>query len=175
MRGHYLLVVSDWGRRTYGQPCRECGYDWSLSEEGAVELVSEMPEILREAIRGKDVSKRHPDLSWSVLEYLCHVADNLRISAERLVGIAAGAPREISTYDQDLLAVARNYAAVPLEGALWSLERAVSDWKDAIKIASQAEVVLLHPERGDQTVRDVCLNNAHDANHHRWDIERTLR
>jgi len=20
--------VSDWGRGTYGHPCRECGYDW---------------------------------------------------------------------------------------------------------------------------------------------------
>ena len=166
--------MSEWGRATYGDPCRECGYDWSLSQRDAVELVTKMPRVLRALIADRDVSKRHPDLSWSVLEYACHVADNLRISAERLVGVAAGGSREIGTYDQDLLAVARNYAAIPLEGALWSLERAVSDWKDAIEVASQAGIVLLHPERGDQTVLDVCLNNAHDVHHHRWDIERTL-
>ena len=166
--------MSEWGRVTYGDPCRECGFDWSLSQQDAVDLVAQIPELFGELVRGKDVSKRHPDLSWSVLEYVCHVVDNLRISAERLVGVAAGASRDISTYDQDLLAVARNYAAVPLEGALWSLERAVSDWKDAMETASRAGVVLLHPERGDQTVLDVCVNNAHDATHHRWDIERTL-
>lgn len=167
--------MSEWGRATYGDPCRECGYDWSLSQRDAVELVTEMPGVLRALTADRDVSSRHPDLSWSVLEYVCHVADNLRISAERLVGAAAAGSLKIGTYDQDLLAVARNYAAIPLEGALWSLERAVSDWKDAIEVASQAEVVLLHPERGDLTVLDVCLNNAHDAHHHRWDIERTLR
>ena len=57
-----------------------------------MELVTEMPGILRALIADRDTSKRHPDLSWSVLEYVCHVADNLRISAERLVGVAAGGP-----------------------------------------------------------------------------------
>lgn len=166
--------MSEWGRATYGDPCRECGYEWSISQQDAIQLVMDMPAALRKLVAGKDVSVRHPDLSWSLLEYVCHVADNLRISAERLAGIAAGASREISSYDQDLLAVARNYSRVPIEGALWSLERATSDWKDAIEVASRAEVIVLHPERGDQSVLDVCLNNAHDAHHHRWDIERIL-
>jgi len=34
--------------------------------------------------------------------------------------------------------------------------------------------VLVHPERGEQTVLDVVGSNAHDAYHHRWDIERSL-
>jgi hypothetical protein len=34
--------------------------------------------------------------------------------------------------------------------------------------------VLQHPERGRQTVQDVALNNAHDAYHHAWDVERSI-
>jgi hypothetical protein len=167
--------VSDWGRRTYGHPCRECGYDWSLSQEEAVSLVGETPIVYRRLVEGQDVSRRHPDLSWSAKQYVCHVADNLRISAERWAGAASGGSRRAGTYDQDLLAEARSYEQVSIEGALWSLERAVRDWQDAVELATKAGVVLSHPERGDQTVLDVSRNNAHDAYHHRWDIERSLQ
>lgn len=166
--------MSEWGRTTYGNPCRECGYDWSLSQDEAISLVSKMPIVFRSLVEGQDVSRRHADLAWSVKQYVCHVVDNLRISAERLAGAAAGGDRCVGTYDQDSLAQARNYTQVPIEGALWSLESAVRDWQGAVELASRAGVVLSHPERGDQPVLDVCLNNAHDVNHHRWDIERSL-
>jgi hypothetical protein len=134
----------------------------------------ELPSSLGELIRGADVSRRHPALGWTIKEYVCHVADNLRISSERLVGAARGGSTEVGRYDQDLLARARNYAQVPIEGAMWALERAVDDWASALALATDAGVVLLHPERGPQTVFDVCLNNTHDGMHHRWDIARTL-
>lgn len=84
------MSVSGWGLATYGDPCRECGYDWSVPQQDAIQLVMDMPRVLRELVADKDVARRHPDLSWSVLEYVCHVGDNLRISAERLIGVAAG-------------------------------------------------------------------------------------
>ena len=43
-----------------------------------------------------------------------HVADNLRIFAERLEGVFAGAPTTLAAYDQDELAAARNYDAMSL-------------------------------------------------------------
>jgi hypothetical protein len=36
-------------------------------------------------------------------------------------------------------------------------------------------VVLWHATRGAQRAEDVARNNAHDAHHHLWDIDRTLR
>lgn len=116
---------------------------------------------------------RHPDLEWSAVAYVCHIADNLRIWAERLAGAALGSTTPVSSYDGDLLARARVYDGVPVEGALWSLGRAVADWKAAVLLAAERNVVLQHPERGRQTVEDVALNNAHDAHHHIWDIERS--
>lgn len=170
----YILPMSEWGRNAFGNPCRQCSFDWTITREEALSLVTELPNVLRELLDGADESRRHPDLAWSVKEYVCHVADNLRISSERLVAAARGGTRAVGLYDQDLLARARNYAQVPIEGALWSLERSARDWADVIGLTAEAGVVLSHPERGAQTVLDVCLNNTHDAMHHRWDIERTL-
>jgi hypothetical protein len=166
--------MSEWGRNAFGDPCRDCSFQWSLSREEAVALIGELPGSLHELLRGADVAQRHPDLGWTVKEYVLHVADNLRISSERLVAAARGGSTEVQPYDQDLLATARNYAGVPIEGALWSLERAIDDWAVAVDHAAEKGVVLLHPERGRQTVDDVCLNNVHDGVHHRWDIARTL-
>lgn len=167
--------MSRWGEDLYGDPCRECRYDWSISQAEAVSLVLGVPEAYRELLTGADGHERHPELSWSVGAYVCHVGDNLRIWAERLAGIALGAPSTVAAYDENLLARARAYEGIALEGALWSLERAVGDWTEAVRLATEKGVVLVHPERGKQTVLDVVKSNAHDACHHQCDIERALR
>lgn len=168
-------IVSGWEEGLYGDPCRDCGYDWSISQADAVSLVLGTPEAYRELLRGADGHERHPELSWSVVAYVCHVGDNLRIWAERLAGIARGAPRTVAAYDENLLARARAYEGVALKGAIWSLDGAVEDWNDAVGLASVNEVVLVHPELGEQTLLDVLRSNAHDAYHHQWDIRRSLQ
>lgn len=118
--------------------------------------------------------ERHPDLGWSVAEYVCHVADNLRIWAERLMGIAGGGPPLVGGYDETALADARNYPSIPLAAALWSLDRSVADWLEAVDRSDSSGEVLIHPDRGGQTLAEVVVSNAHDGVHHRWDIERSL-
>jgi hypothetical protein len=166
--------VSDWGRAVYGDPCRECGFGWSISADDAASLISAIPDRYADALQGSDPSRRHPDLGWSAGAYVSHVTDNLRIWAERLAGAALGGSRDVRGYDGDLLAQARVYEGVPIEGALWSLRRAAEAWGEAFRLAQDNEVVLLHPERGDQTQIDVARTNAHDAFHHEWDIRRSL-
>jgi hypothetical protein len=166
--------VSDWGRSTYGDPCRECGFAWTATREQSVAAVKATAAALRTTLVGADGSERHPDLSWSVVGYVCHVADNLRIWAERLAGLASGDSRPVGRYDQDLLAQARRYDDVALGGALWSLDRAVEDWESAILLAQHAGVTLVHPDRGEQTLLDVVRSNAHDACHHGWDVRLTI-
>ena len=119
-------------------------------------------------------AERHPDLTWSVAEYVCHVADNLRIWAERLMGIAGGGPPLVGGYDETALADARNYPSIPLAAALWSLDRSVADWLEAVDRSDSSGVVLIHPDRGGQTLAEVVVSNAHDGVHHRWDIERSF-
>lgn len=125
-------------------------------------------------LAGADGSERHPDLTWPVVAYVCHVSDNLRIWAERLAGLALGEQRPVAPYDQDRLAQARRYDGVALAGALWSLDRAVSDWQEAVLLVDQDAITLIHPERHEQTLLDVVRSNAHDAFHHCWDVRRTI-
>jgi hypothetical protein len=166
--------MNEWGRSTYGDPCRQCAFRWTVTREEAVATVEATAADLTTLLSGADGSERHPDLTWSVAGYVCHIADNLRIWAERLAGLVAGDRCPVARYDQDFLARARHYDEIALAGALWSLDRATRDWADAVALAEGAGVTLVHPDRGEQSVLEVVRSNAHDAWHHRWDIARTM-
>lgn len=166
--------MSPWGASVYGDPCRGCGFAWVTGTTDAVALVANLPDTYAALLEEASGYERHPDLAWSVGEYVCHVGDNLRIWAERLAGTAAGAPPEVGGYDEAAMAEARGYRFIPLPTSLWSLARAVVDWRSAVSRSASSGVVLVHPERGGQTLADVVRSNAHDAFHHRWDIERSL-
>jgi hypothetical protein len=166
--------VENWGAALYGDPCAECGYEWSLPRGKAVDVVAAIADRYTELLAGTDGRARHPDLDWNAGAYVCHVGDNLRIWAERLAGAAGGDATAVPGYDADLLGRARDYNLVPVDGALWSLYRAARGWIDAVDLATHAEVVLRHAGRGEQRVDDVVSNNAHDAFHHGWDIQRSL-
>ena len=164
----------DGGVTTYGQPCTGCGFWWHRSLDDAVRMVAETPDTYHRVLAGATGDERHPDLSWSVSAYVCHVGDNLRIWSERLAGIARGAPPTVSGYDESALGRARGYDTIPLPTALWSLGRSVADWLEVVGAARDDGSVLIHPERGPQSLGDVARSNAHDAFHHRWDIQRSL-
>jgi hypothetical protein len=167
--------MSEWGPSVYGEPCEACGFSWKMTVGDAVVLVAEVPATYGRTLIGAIGTERHPDLEWSVSAYVSHVADNLRIWAERLAGIAAGAPPQVAGYDENALARARDYPRIPLQAALWSLSRSVAGWQVAVGQTRHTGIVLVHPERGGQSLSDVVLSNAHDSFHHRWDIERSLR
>lgn len=166
--------MESWGAALYGDPCRECGYEWSIGPRAALGLVAGIPARYADLLAGTDGSQRHPGLGWTAGGYVCHVTDNLRIWAERLAGAALGGSRHVPGYDENLLGQARGYQLVPLAGALWSLQHAALDWQEAIDLALEREVVLLHAGRGEQRAADVARNNAHDAHHHAGDIRRSL-
>lgn len=163
-----------WGATLYGDPCRECAYDWSISPDTAVQLVAAIPDRYAALLAGATGVERHPDLGWTVGGYVCHVVDNLRIWAERLAAAALGPQCEAPGYDENLLAQARNYSLVPLAGALWSLRSAAKDWVTVVAMGLEQDIVVVHSGRGEQRAGDVARNNAHDAHHHEWDIGRSL-
>lgn len=166
--------VTRWGRQTYGDPCRECGFGWTLSQTEAVAYVRRLPYIYSQLIGDSDGTNRHPDLAWTAGQYVCHVVDNLRIWAERVIAASKGATELIGTYDADMLCVARGYAFVPTQGSLWSLERSCESWVCGIEAASESQLTLRHPQRGLLSLEDVVLSNTHDSYHHAWDIGRSM-
>jgi hypothetical protein len=140
--------VENWGAALYGDPCAECGYEWSLPRAKAVDLVAAIADRYAELLAGTDGRARHPDLEWYAGAYVCHVADNLRIWAERLAGAALG--------DATAVGLRRCPAR-----ASAGLQPGPDYWR---AIAG----------RGEQRVDDIVSNNAHDAFHHAWDIQRSL-
>jgi hypothetical protein len=166
--------MSTWGARLYGDPCEECGYRWSMSPDDARTLVAGIVARYERLLVGLDGTQRHPSNEWSAREYVCHVADNLRIWAERLVGAARDGVVQVAAYDESALARVRSYASISMGAALWTLGRAARDWAEAVDVGLAADVVLVHPERGEVTVLDIVRSNAHDADHHAWDIERSV-
>ena len=166
--------MDGWGARTYGQPCRGCGYSWTIPVADAQAIVAGLPAALAVDLRGARGQERIPGLAWSVTAYVAHVGDNLRIWAERLAGITAGAATAVAGYDENELATARAYDGLCLEGVMWSLGRAVGDWLDAGGAAPPGRE-MAHPHRGVLTLAEVGRTTAHDAAHHRHDIGRILR
>ena len=167
--------MNDWGPSIYGDPCRECGYNWTISLAAGVSLVASLPFAYAGILDGRSGREQHPGLTWSVTGYVLHVADNLRIWAERLMGVLGGSPDLVGNYDESKLADARSYMNIPIQAAMWSLTRSVDDWLRSVEASPDSGVVLVHPERGELTLSDVVLSNAHDALHHQWDIERAVR
>ncbi|MGO8869934.1 MAG: hypothetical protein ACLQPH_00765 [Acidimicrobiales bacterium] len=166
--------MNAWGASTYGEPCRECGFGWSIPTDEAVSMVAGLPGTYRSTLAGATGRERIPGLDWSVGAYVCHVGDNLRIWAERLMGVVAGERPEVGAYDEAALAAARRYEQIPLGSSLWSLDRSVDDWRDAVGWSRRAGTVLVHPDRGPLTLAEVVTSTTHDAFHHGWDISRIL-
>ncbi|MEU6575864.1 DinB family protein [Streptomyces sp. NPDC046805] len=139
-----------------------------------MEQVEDLPTDYAALVKGRLGNERHPELTWNVAAYVSHVTDNLRNWAERLAGARLSGTRQVPGYNPDLLAQASSYNEVSLAGALWSLQLAADAWVDSVSAALEDNVVLEHAGRGIQRAEDVVRNNAHDAAHHAWDIERIL-
>jgi hypothetical protein len=166
--------MSAWGRETFGDPCRVCGFDWATSEADARALIDGAPQRYAGLIGEHDGRSRDPGLEWTACGYVCHVADSLRVWAERVANVALGDHGPVAEYNQDALAAARSYDRIGVRGALWSLGRAVSDWRAALELVDRDEFVMIHRELGAMTARDVVLIRAHDVHHHASDVVRSL-
>ena len=115
-----------------------------------------------------------PGARWSAKAYVFHVADNLRIFAERLEGVTAGGSTALAAYDQDELAAARNYEAMSVQAALWSLRTATVAWAKATREALARPTTYEHAERGELNAAEITRAPADDAVHHCWDVARSL-
>ena len=166
--------MNTWGADTFGDPCRVCGFDWSTSQRDAEAVITACPDRLDALLDGRSGASHAPDLEWTAVGYVAHVADSLRVWAERLASVALGDRGPVGEYDQELLGVARHYADVGLLGARWSLRRAVADWDAAVRLAADRDVTMVHPELGEMSLLDVTLIRAHDVTHHTLDIERSI-
>ena len=106
------------------------------------------------------------------------------VAAVRAVPVAFAERLAAATGREQLSGLAWNTAAYTSHvtdnlrvwaGALWSLRWAVDAWVQIVPEALTGQIVLQHATRGRQRAEDIARNNAHDAHHHLWDIDRILR
>lgn len=170
------MVENAWWRARYGDPCRECGFDWSRAPEDVIVEVETLPERFTALLDGRTGDERPPGATWSAKAYVFHVADNLRVFAERLEGVFAGAPDTLAAYDQDQLAAARDYEAMSVQSALWSVRDAVAGWASASRQAlARPARTYRHAERGVLTAAEITRGPGHDAVHHCFDVTRAMQ
>jgi len=158
----------------YGDPCRGCGMDLGLDIPAMRAVLAGVPELMQSAIGDTDGLQHLPELGWTAKAYALHVADNLRLWAERVYALATGPDQTFGRYDENALAVARVYDTVPLTGVWWSLSASVRDWTIAMDAGEAAGVTIEHPALGHLAMIDIVQANVHDARHHAWDIERSI-
>jgi hypothetical protein len=159
----------------YGDPCRSCGYEWATPDAALLAELRSLAAMYRAILGDLPGTARDPELGWCASAYVLHVADNLRMHAERMAGAALGGSYLFEGADQDEQATVRGYERIPIEGALWSLASVVPPYLDAFEMAHAAGVILPHAHRGDQLATQVLHGNVHDAHHHGWDLGRIAR
>jgi len=143
------------------EACGECGFAWDMPYDEAVATVRDATELVQQACGGVPSHEHAGDLRWSPCEYTWHLADAIRIAAERLwMTIHVPAVRLVC-FDEVALAAARHYDELPAAAALWSLTRAVADFDAAVRSAPPEPV-----ERTSAVARRV----AHEVWHHAGDM-----
>ena len=151
--------------------CAECGFDWQLARQDAIDLVAQVPNAAAAAItRIRDPTQRSGD-RWSASMYLWHLVDVLRIGTERLLTLTHDPGRGIPCWDENALAEARRYHQLSPAVGLIVLRPEAQAWVTAAA-ATPADVQVRHPQFGVLGALEIIRRNAHEVHHHLMDINR---
>ncbi len=89
--------------------CAECGFDWQMTCQNAIELVAQVPRAAAAAITSINDPTQRTGERWSASMYVWHLVDVLRIGTERLLTLTHDPDRGITCWDENALAEARHY------------------------------------------------------------------
>lgn len=136
----------------------------------AVEVLAEMPELLREAVRGldgKQFSTPYREGGWTVCQVVHHLADSHMTALWRMKKALTEDWPEIHGYKENEFSKLADYSA-PEEWSLDILEGVHARWVMLLESLSEAQWKrgYRHNERGPQTVEQATLMYAWHAQHH---------
>lgn len=151
--------------------CAECGFDWQLARQDAIDLVAQVPDAAAVAITGMHYPERRPGEAWSPSMYVWHLVDVLRIGTERLLTLAHDPGRGITCWDENALAEARRYQQLSPAVGVMVLRPAAHAWV-AAAAAAPGDVQVRHPQFGALGAVEIIRRNAHEVHHHLMDINR---
>ena len=110
--------MNEFLRQAYGDPCRTCGYGWSAGVDVCRETIQAAPDRFEELLVGRNGREVRRGLDWNTASYVIHLADVLRIWADRVASAALGSSGAIVPYDEGQLGLVRGYVDLPLPGGL---------------------------------------------------------
>ena len=111
--------------------CPQCGFDWTLTEAVALDLVSPAPSLYSRALAGREGARHGAGGSWSPREYLWHVVDVLRHVTENLWMLAVDLDAGFAPWREHDVMAARSPSPMSMRVGLWALAVAAGDWARA--------------------------------------------
>jgi hypothetical protein len=151
--------------------CTECGFDWQLARQDAIDLVARVPDAATQAITSISDPVQRTGAAWSASMYLWHLVDVLRIGTERLLTLTHDPRRGITCWDENALAETRRYQQLSPIVGLMVLRQAAQAWV-VTAAAAPEDVQVRHPQFGTLGALEIIRRNAHEACHHLMDIIR---
>ena len=157
------------------EPCAECGFAWDTPLLESLRLIERLPAEIREmvATRGEALAQRPTPQVWSPHEYIWHLADIFRLSAEWMHDIRTLDHPTHFALDMDALAELRGYSRLPLQTGLWSLEQSCRLFIAEAAVTAPERTCYYHDWQ-DVTATQVVAFLAHEAVHHLFDLRRIL-
>lgn len=154
--------------------CGQCGFDWGTSILEGVRIIDQLPAACRELVErlGDEAYTRPAPQVWSANEYVWHLVDTFRLSAEWLHDIRVRNHPTHYAVDSDTLASVRGYARLPVDLGLWSLERSCRMFVHEAAVTDPDRTCYYHDWQ-DVTAAQVVGFLMHEAVHHLHDLRRT--
>jgi hypothetical protein len=152
--------------------CAECGFDWKIPHQDAIDLVAQGPDAAVAAITGIYEPTQRTGSRWSASMYVWHLVDVLRIGTERLLTLTHDPGRGITCWDENALAEARRYQQLSPAVGLIVLRSAAHAWATIAAVAPD-DIEVRHPQFGTLGALEIIRRNAHEVHHHLIDIKRS--
>jgi hypothetical protein len=157
------------------EQCAECGFQWDTPILDGLRVIAQLPEAISELVASREDSlyERPAPGVWSPNEYIWHLADIFRTSAEWMHDIRTLDHPTHYAIDTDALAGLRRYNSLPVQTGLWSLEGATCQFVAEAAITDPARTCFYHDWK-DVTAAEVVSFLTHEAVHHLFDLRRHI-
>jgi hypothetical protein len=151
--------------------CAECGFAWDTPILDGLRAIERLPQDVREVVATREgaLLERPAPRVWSPHEYIWHLVDIFRLSAEWMHDIRTLDHPTHYAVDTDALAELRGYNRLPLQTGLWSLEHSCRLFIAEAAVTAPERTCYYH-EWQDVTAAQVVSFLTHEAVHHLFDL-----
>jgi len=159
------------------RPCPECGFDsQAVDREDLQGRIERTSDAWRAILQRADVRARPDDVTWSPLEYACHVRDVHRVYAGRVGRMLAEDDPLYENWDQDETAISDRYAEQDPPSVAEELAvsgHALGELFAGIEGAGWQRTGR-RSDGASFTVDSIGRYYLHDIEHHIWDVTGSL-